>query len=88
MRVAVVPVHRAPRLGVVLRARVVLQQVQIVLPDKRHQPLGEIELPPRLLLAIEVPPHRERRAIEDVAAHRGIDALPRGRSHAAIVAEP
>ena len=72
--IARVAVARAPGLGVVVGSRIELDEIELMPLGERDGRLGK----PRrafVLVGIEVPPHRERNAIDLMAGEREGDAL-------------
>src|SRR5881397_1795769 len=81
MTVLPVAIARAPRFGVVVGARVVLDQIELMALGEGDRRLRQ----PRcafVLVGVEVPPHPERNAVDRMPAQRGGDALPRVHSSA------
>src|SRR5207245_10253134 len=69
-----VGVGRAPRLGVVVRSRVVLHQIEAMSLGEGDRRLRELRSA-LVLVRIEVAPHRERDAVHALAAERSGHAL-------------
>jgi len=84
MAVLAVAVPGSPRLGVVMRARVVFDQVELMPLGERDRRLRELRRS-LVLVRIEVPPHRERGVVDGVAAERSGDALERLHRSAKVV---
>src|SRR5439155_16149076 len=83
MTVLPVAIARAPRFGVVVGARVVLDQIELMALGEGDRRLRQ----PRcafVLVGVEVPPHGERNAVDRMPAQRGGDALPRVHSSANV----
>ena len=72
--IATVAVARAPRLRVVMRPRIELDEVELMPLGEGDRRFGELRRA-FVLVRIEVPPHRERDAIDVVAGQRECHAL-------------
>src|SRR5438309_1528787 len=84
LAVLAVAVAGAPRLGVVVRARVELDEIELMALGEGDRRLGELR-GPLVLVGIEVSPHREGDAIDGVPAERGGDPLACVHSSANVV---
>ena len=84
MTVLPVAIARAPRFGVVVGARVVLDQIELMALGEGDRGLRQLRRA-LVLVGVEVPPHRERDAVDGVPAQRGGDALSGVQSSANVV---
>src|SRR5213078_3291260 len=84
MAVLAVSITRAPRLGVVVRARVVLDQVELMPLRERDRRLRQLRRT-FVLVRIEVAPDRERHAVDFLPTECAGYAFARVHSSAKVV---